>query len=184
MDEIGIDLSRAFPKPLTDDAVRASDVVITMGCGDACPFYPGKRYLDWELPDPAGKGVDDVRPIREEIERHVLTLLQELSSWARPIRRHPRARDARRRRRSGAGRLPGGARRRRRRLRDGRSPWETFAAAKLPGHRHVAVDPATGEVLGWVAVSAVSDRCVYAGVVEHSVYVSPAHRGAASGPCS
>ncbi|NAS26477.1 arsenate reductase ArsC [Herbidospora sp. NEAU-GS84] len=80
MDEIGLDLSRAFPKPLTDEAVQASDVVITMGCGDACPFYPGKRYLDWELPDPAGKGVDDVRPIRDEIERRVLTLLQELSS--------------------------------------------------------------------------------------------------------
>ncbi|TKK91649.1 arsenate reductase ArsC [Herbidospora galbida] len=80
MDEIGLDLSKAFPKPLTDEAVQASDVVITMGCGDACPFYPGKRYLDWELPDPAGKGVDDVRPIRDEIERRVLTLLQELSS--------------------------------------------------------------------------------------------------------
>ncbi|GLX98622.1 arsenate reductase ArsC [Herbidospora sp. NBRC 101105] len=80
MDEIGLDLSKAFPKPLTDEAVQASDVVITMGCGDACPYYPGKRYLDWELPDPAGKGVDDVRPIRDEIERRVLTLLQELSS--------------------------------------------------------------------------------------------------------
>ncbi|WP_062440291.1 arsenate reductase ArsC [Herbidospora daliensis] len=80
MDEIGLDLSKAFPKPLTDEAVQASDVVITMGCGDACPFYPGKRYLDWELPDPAGQGIDAVRPIRDEIERRVLTLLQELSS--------------------------------------------------------------------------------------------------------
>lgn len=78
MAEIGIDMSQRFPKPLTDDAVRASDVVITMGCGDACPFYPGKRYLDWELPDPAGEGVDAVRPIRDDIDRRVRTLLAEL----------------------------------------------------------------------------------------------------------
>lgn len=78
MSEIGLDLSKEFPKPLTDEAVRAADVVITMGCGDACPFYPGKRYLDWELEDPAGKGVDDVRPIRDEIDRCVRALLGEL----------------------------------------------------------------------------------------------------------
>jgi protein-tyrosine-phosphatase len=78
MAEIGLDISKEFPKPLTDEAVRASDVVITMGCGDACPFYPGKRYLDWELEDPAGQGVDAVRPIRDEIERRVRALLDEL----------------------------------------------------------------------------------------------------------
>lgn len=78
MAEMGMDVSGEFPKPLTDEAVRASDVVITMGCGDACPVYPGKRYLDWELPDPAGKGVDEVRPIRDEIDRRVRTLLGEL----------------------------------------------------------------------------------------------------------
>ncbi|MFZ5870295.1 MAG: arsenate reductase ArsC [Actinomycetota bacterium] len=78
MDELGIDLRREVPKKLTDEAVEASDVVITMGCGDACPFYPGKRYLDWELDDPAGKGVDDVRPIRDEIDRRVRALLAEL----------------------------------------------------------------------------------------------------------
>jgi protein-tyrosine-phosphatase len=78
MAEIGLDISKEFPKPLTDEAVRASDVVITMGCGDACPFYPGKRYLDWELEDPAGQGVDAVRPIRDEIERRVRALLGEL----------------------------------------------------------------------------------------------------------
>ena len=78
MAEVGIDLSHAFPKRLTDDAVREADVVITMGCGDACPFHPGKRYLDWQLADPAGRGVDAVRPIRDEIERHVLGLLGEL----------------------------------------------------------------------------------------------------------
>ena len=71
MAEIGIDLSKEFPKPLTDDAVQAADVVITMGCGDACPVYPGKRYLDWELDDPAGQAVDEVRPIRDEIDRRV-----------------------------------------------------------------------------------------------------------------
>jgi arsenate reductase len=78
MDELGIDLSREFPKPLSDEAVRAADVVITMGCGDACPFYPGKRYEDWDLPDPSGKGPDEVRPIRDEIDRRVRRLLAEL----------------------------------------------------------------------------------------------------------
>jgi protein-tyrosine-phosphatase len=78
MDEIGVDLSGAFPKKLTTDAVAAADVVITMGCGDACPVFPGKRYLDWELPDPAGKGLDAVRPIRDEIDRRVRELIGQL----------------------------------------------------------------------------------------------------------
>ena len=80
MAELGIDLvaSGAFPKRLEDAAVEASDVVITMGCGDTCPFYPGKRYLDWALDDPAGQGVDAVRPIRDEIDRRVRELLAEL----------------------------------------------------------------------------------------------------------
>ena len=78
MAEEGIDMSAAVPKVLTDEAVVASDVVITMGCGDACPFYPGKRYEDWVLEDPAGKGVDAVRPIRDEIRTRVETLIGEL----------------------------------------------------------------------------------------------------------
>lgn len=78
MAEIGLDLSGEFPKPLTDDAVRGADVVVTMGCGDACPVYPGKRYLDWDLTDPAGKTVEEVRPIRDEIDRLVRGLLAEL----------------------------------------------------------------------------------------------------------
>ena len=80
MAELGIDLhaSGARPKKLDDAAVEASDVVITMGCGDECPFYPGKTYLDWALPDPAGQGVDAVRPIRDEIDRRVRALLSEL----------------------------------------------------------------------------------------------------------
>jgi arsenate reductase len=80
MAELGIDLhaSGAYPKKLTDDAVEASDVVITMGCGDNCPFYPGTRYLDWALDDPAGQGPDAVRPIRDEIDRRVRALLDEL----------------------------------------------------------------------------------------------------------
>ncbi len=78
MAEIEIDLSHEFPKPLTDEAVEAADVVITMGCGDACPVYPGKRYLDWVLEDPAGKGVDQVRRIRDEIDSRVRELLAEL----------------------------------------------------------------------------------------------------------
>jgi protein-tyrosine-phosphatase len=84
MAEVGIDLLAmgAHPKKLTDEAVQASDVVITMGCGDECPFYPGKRYLDWALADPAGKGVDAVRPIRDEIEQLVLGLIDELTRAA------------------------------------------------------------------------------------------------------
>ncbi|HEV7211417.1 MAG TPA: arsenate reductase ArsC [Blastococcus sp.] len=78
MAEAGIDISDQRPKVLTADAVEASDVVITMGCGDACPVFPGTRYLDWQLEDPAGKGVDAVRPIRDEIEARVRTLLAEL----------------------------------------------------------------------------------------------------------
>ncbi|MGW5641980.1 arsenate reductase ArsC [Saccharopolyspora sp. NPDC003752] len=78
MGELGIDLSNEIPTKLTTDAVEAADVVITMGCGDACPVFPGKRYLDWELTDPAGKGVDDVRTIRDEIDRRVRHLLTEL----------------------------------------------------------------------------------------------------------
>ncbi len=78
MRELGVDLSKEFPKPLTTEAVEVADVVVTMGCGDACPVFPGKRYLDWELPDPAGKSVDQVRPIRDEIDALVRELLDEL----------------------------------------------------------------------------------------------------------
>jgi arsenate reductase len=78
MAERGIDIAAEYPKPWTDEIVRAADVVITMGCGDACPIFPGKRYEEWTLDDPAGRGVDDVRPIRDEIERRVLVLLGEL----------------------------------------------------------------------------------------------------------
>jgi protein-tyrosine-phosphatase len=80
MDEIGIDLSKEFPKPLTNEVVQAADVVVTMGCGDACPIYPGKRYLDWDLPDPAGQSVEQVREIRDEIDRRIRELLGELVS--------------------------------------------------------------------------------------------------------
>jgi arsenate reductase len=78
MAEVGLDLSRELPKPLTGSQVHAADVVITMGCGDACPVYPGKRYLDWELPDPAGLDLAAVRPIRDEISRRVNDLIREL----------------------------------------------------------------------------------------------------------
>ena len=80
MREMGIDISQEYPKPLIDESVQASDVVITMGCGDACPIYPGKRYEDWELEDPAGKTVEQVRPIRDEIDRRVRALLADLES--------------------------------------------------------------------------------------------------------
>ena len=78
MAEVGIDITDEFPKPWTDEIVRAADVVITMGCGDACPLFPGKRYEDWVLDDPAGQGVEEVRPIRDEIGVRVRELLQSL----------------------------------------------------------------------------------------------------------
>ncbi|MFD8805893.1 arsenate reductase ArsC [Streptomyces sp. NPDC059597] len=79
MAEEGIDIAAEVPKVLTVEAVQASDVVITMGCGDICPVFPGKRYLDWELPDPAGQGVDAVRPIRDEIEKRIRGLVDEIA---------------------------------------------------------------------------------------------------------
>lgn len=83
MAEVGIDITAEQPKILTDEAVQASDVVITMGCGDACPFYPGKRYEDWELDDPAGQGIEAVRPIRDDIRGRVEALIAELRASAR-----------------------------------------------------------------------------------------------------
>jgi arsenate reductase (thioredoxin) len=80
MAEVGLDISRKFPRRLTTDQVRAADIVVTMGCGDACPVYPGRRYLDWDLPDPAGLSVAEVRPIRDDIERRVRALLAELDA--------------------------------------------------------------------------------------------------------
>jgi len=78
MAEKGIDISGEIPQPWADEVVRAADVIVTMGCGDACPVYPGKRYVDWELDDPAGRTLEEVRPIRDEIERRVRSLLAEL----------------------------------------------------------------------------------------------------------
>jgi len=82
MREVGVDLSAETPKVLTADAVQASDYVITMGCGDECPFFPGRTYLDWELADPAGQGVEAVRPIRDEVRRRVEGLLEQLGVGA------------------------------------------------------------------------------------------------------
>ena len=79
MAEVGIDITRELPKPWTDEIVRTADVVVTMGCGDACPVFPGKRYEDWELEDPAGQSLDAVRPIRDEIGRRVRELLVSLA---------------------------------------------------------------------------------------------------------
>lgn len=80
MAELGLDVSQEFPKPLTDEAVEGSDVVITMGCGDACPIFPGKRYIDWQLDDPAGQPIEKVRAIRDEIAERVRRLLLELDT--------------------------------------------------------------------------------------------------------
>jgi arsenate reductase len=78
MEEVGIDIVNEHPKPWTDETLGAADVIVTMGCGDACPVIPGKRYIDWELPDPAGRPLDDVRSIRDEIEDRVRALLDDL----------------------------------------------------------------------------------------------------------
>ena len=78
LEELGVEMGEAFPKPLTDEVVRAADVVVTMGCGDACPIYPGKRYEDWELDDPAGQDLETVRRIRDELDRRVQKLISEL----------------------------------------------------------------------------------------------------------
>ena len=78
MAEVGLDVTKAFPRRLSDAMARDADVVVLMGCGDACPVYTGKRYLDWDLPDPAGKSVEEVRPIRDEIDRRVRQLVEEL----------------------------------------------------------------------------------------------------------
>jgi arsenate reductase (thioredoxin) len=78
MAEVGIDLASEFPKPWTDEVVRAADVIVTMGCGDACPIFPGKRYLDWDVADPAGLGIEEVRPIRDDIGDRVRAILGEL----------------------------------------------------------------------------------------------------------
>ena len=89
LEERGLDPSREFPKPLTEGDAEAADVVITMGCGDTCPYYPGKRYLDWELTDPAGLPIEEVRPIVDDIDRRVRALLDEVALSSRKSEGHP-----------------------------------------------------------------------------------------------
>ncbi|GAC1322647.1 MAG: hypothetical protein NVSMB13_01360 [Mycobacteriales bacterium] len=169
MREVGLEIGAELPKRLTDGAVRAADVVITMGCGDACPVFPGKRYLDWSLDDPAGLSVGDIRPIRDEIDRQVRGLLAELVGFViAPLT--PGHSDA------VLAIYQAG-------IDSGNATFETVAPswpswddAHLPSHRFVALDPA-GVVLGWVAASPVSSRCVYAGVLECSVYAAPGAQG-------
>ncbi len=173
MDELGLDVTREFPKPLTTEAVQAADVVITMGCGDACPIFPGKRYEDWQLADPAGQGIELVRLVRDEIDARVRGLLAELVPAERPrITAMTPEHAAQVLAIYQIGIDEGQAT-----FETTTPDWERFEAAKLPAHRHVAVDTDGGRVLGWVAAAVVSNRCAYAGVVEHSVYVHPAARG-------
>ena len=86
MADVGIDITAQRPKKLTDDMAQRADVIVTMGCGDACPVYPGKRYVDWELPDPAGRSVEEVRPIRDDIDARVRALVTELVPGTAPSR--------------------------------------------------------------------------------------------------
>jgi L-amino acid N-acyltransferase YncA/protein-tyrosine-phosphatase len=179
MGEVGIDIAAETPALLTVDAVRDSDVVVTMGCGDTCPVFPGKRYEDWDLTDPAGQSIDVVRRIRDEIRDRVQGLVDDLAPAA-PVRtahagfsvepmlaEHADAVLAIYQ----AGIDEGNAT-----FETSAPEWSLFDAAHLGEHRFVAVDH-DRTVLGWVAAVAVSDRCVYAGVVEHSVYVHPSARG-------
>jgi L-amino acid N-acyltransferase YncA/protein-tyrosine-phosphatase len=171
MEEVGVDISAEVPKILTVEAVRSCDVVITMGCGDACPIFPGKRYLDWQLPDPAGQGIEAVRPIRDEIEARVRALIAEIAPADGPagIRIIPldpeHAEQVLTIYQLG---IDGGQAT----FETTAPSWEEFDAAKLPGHRHVALD-ADGRVVGWSAAVPISDRCAYAGVV----YVHPDAQG-------
>jgi L-amino acid N-acyltransferase YncA/protein-tyrosine-phosphatase len=188
MAEWGIDLSRELPKPLTDEVVRAADAVITMGCGDACPVYPGKRYLDWELEDPAGKPVEQVRAIRDELDRRVQALLAELAPTVGDIRIEPLVPEdwpevaaiyA-------EGIATGNAT-----FETAPPTWERWDVSHLADHRLVARVAAggsgaapgpggalrPGEVVAWAALAPVSDRCVYAGVAEDSIYVAERARG-------
>jgi L-amino acid N-acyltransferase YncA/protein-tyrosine-phosphatase len=175
MAEWGVDLSAEIPTKLSDEAVEASDVVVTMGCGDACPAYPGKRYLNWELPDPAGRTVTEIRPIRDDIDTRVRALLAELegsSAVEVNIRPMVDADAAAVLAIYAAGIQTGNA------TFETETPdWRRFCADKLAEHRLVATDTQSGEVLGWAALSPVSDRCAYAGVAENAVYVHPAARG-------
>ena len=167
MHEVGIDLAAATPRLLTPADVGDSDVVVTMGCGDACPVFPGIRYEDWELPDPAGLGPAQVRPIRDEIRRRVEDLLTTLvcvepltvEHWPAVARIYA------------AGIAAGDAT-----FETEVPDWPAWDADHLADHRFVATD-GTGRVTGFAAAVPVSGRCVYAGVVEHSVYVDPAAHG-------
>jgi L-amino acid N-acyltransferase YncA/protein-tyrosine-phosphatase len=175
MAEWGVDLSAEIPTKLSDEAVGASDVVVTMGCGDACPVYPGKRYLNWELPDPAGRPVAGIRPIRDEIDTRVRALLAELvgSSPVRVALRPMAGADAAAVLAIYAAGIDTGDAT----FETEPPDWARFCADKLADHRLVATDLVSGEVLGWATLSPVSDRCAYAGVAENAVYVHPAARG-------
>ena len=154
---------------LTPDSVARADVVVTMGCGDSCPYFPGTQYQDWQLPDPAGQPLEVVRQVRDEIRTRVEALVHEL--LATRIEPMTAAHAEAVLRIYQAGIDEGNAT-----FETDAPSWERFDATRLPEHRFVALDD-TGTVLGWVAVVPVSDRCAYAGVVEHSVYVAPEARG-------
>jgi L-amino acid N-acyltransferase YncA/protein-tyrosine-phosphatase len=173
MREVGIDITHGHPRVLTADDVRAADVVVTMGCGDRCPVSPGKRCEDWNLRDPAGAPMPLVRMVRDQIRERVETLIRELLSEDRAVHIRPMVQEHAEAVLAiyQAGIDEGNAT-----FETTAPSWPDFDRSKLAEHRFVALDD-DQTVLGWVAAIAVSDRCVYAGVVEHSVYVSPTARG-------
>jgi L-amino acid N-acyltransferase YncA/protein-tyrosine-phosphatase len=181
--ERDLDPGREFPKPLSDELAHQADVIVTMGCGDTCPVYAGKRSVDWDLEDPAGRPVDAVRPIVEEIDRRVQVLLSEVLGQAKNDRIQHMSSEATTtlhrlepfywpdvRSIYAAGIATGNAT-----FETEPPDWETWDESHLPDLRFVAVAGST--VVGWVAASPVSDRCCYSGVVENSVYVDPSSQG-------
>ena len=169
MAEIGLDVSGEIPRALTDDAEDA-DVVVTMGCGDACPIRPGALHLDWELDDPAGRSLEQVRTIRDDIRERVLALVGRLAGPVRiEVMTNAHA--------DGvlavyqAGLDTGNAS-----FETTAPSWDVWDRNHLPRHRFVALDD-DNSVIGWIAASPTSTRAVYAGVLEHSVYIHPGHHG-------
>lgn len=174
MAELGFDLAGQRPRALSPDLVVEGTLVVTMGCGDACPVVPGARYRDWQLPDPSGRGLDEVRAVRDEIDGRVRALVAELTGASVPPVTVRAMTDAD----ADAvldiyreGIATGDAT-----FETTVPDWETFRERALPGHRLVAADT-EGAVRGWAMLSPVSGRCVYAGVAEDTVYVQPAAQG-------
>jgi L-amino acid N-acyltransferase YncA/protein-tyrosine-phosphatase len=179
--ERGLDPGKEFPKPLTAALAQEAEVIVTMGCGDTCPYYPGKRYLDWQLDDPSGQPIEVVRPIVEEIDRRAQALMAEILAGQQnggmlnpeinaAIREMKPSDWSKVRAIYADGIATGNAT-----FETEPPEWKGWDESHLPELRFVALEG--GEVIGWAAASPVSDRCCYSGVVENSVYVAAGYGG-------